>query len=467
VDFQTIASILESTALGWFGLSLLLLVVTFLQWRAHTRATSQVRLAQNECEKLQAEVATFASLEEQLQSERLEASELRVDRDTLAADMIRMEERLRHETRSGEEKVELLTAARKQLSDEFQSLAGKIFDEKRQHFTRDSKQVLDGALNPLREQLKDFKAKVEDVYDKESKERLSLLHEVGQLKNLNEQMSQDAVNLTRALKGDKKTQGNWGEVILERVLQESGLRNGHEYFTQESYLTEDGKRRVPDVVVRLPEEKDIVIDSKVSLVDYEQYASSEDDQERAGALKRHIQAIKNHIEGLSFKDYEKLEGLRTLDFVLIFIPIESAFIAAFDADPTMFGQAYEKHIIVVSPTTLLATLRTVSSIWRYEQQNRNAEKIAAQAGAIHDQFVLVVETLNELDRHLEKSREAFDHTMRRLSTGRGNLSNRVVQLEKLGARTKRKLPKNVVEFDGDEEPAVLDIKPDDDDDKSS
>ena len=218
------------------------------------------------------------------------------------------------------------------------------------------------------------------MHEKQRLDRASLKSELDHIKELNKQMSEDAVNLTRALKGDKRAQGNWGEVVLERILEDSGLREGHEYETQVSARSDEGQLQRPDVVVRLPEEKDIIIDSKVSLVDYERYVSAVDEDERQEALAAHVAAVKQHIAGLSFKEYEKLPGLRSLDFVLLFIPIESAFMAAFDSDRDMFRIAYDKNIIVVSPTTLLATLRTVQTIWRYERQNQNVEKIAQQAG---------------------------------------------------------------------------------------
>ena len=363
------------------------------------------------------------------------------------AELARLRERLEQEGRSAEEKLELLKGARKELGEEFNNLANRIFDEKSRRLLETNRDALKTTLDPLKTQLKDFRKKVEDVYDKESRDRVSLLHELGNLKELNQRMSEDAVNLTRALKGDKKTQGNWGEVVLERVLEDSGLRKGHEYETQFSAVSEDGQRRQPDVVVRLPEGKDIVIDSKVSLVDYERYVSTEDEVERQQALASHVAAVKQHIAGLSFKEYEKLEGLRSLDFVLLFIPIESAFMAAFDSDPSMFKTAYDKQIIVVSPTTLLATLRTVQTIWRYEHQNRNAEKIASQAGKIHDQFALVLESLEEIGKHLDKAQGAWDKTRDRISSGRGNLVKRVQDLETMGARTKKKLPAGMIEDD--------------------
>jgi DNA recombination protein RmuC len=367
----------------------------------------------------------------------------------------RLEERLEQEGRSAQEKLELLQGARKQLGEEFNNLANRIFEEKSQRLVQTNRDTLQTTLDPLKTQIKDFRKKVEDVYDKESRDRISLRHELENLKQLNQRMSEDAINLTRALKGDKKTQGNWGEVVLERVLEDSGLRKGYEYETQFSAVSAEGQRRLPDVVVRLPDDKDIIIDSKVSLVDYERYVNADNDEDRQSALAAHVRAIMQHIKGLSLKEYEQLEGLRSLDFVLLFIPIESAFMAAFDSDPTMFKTAYDKQIIVVSPTTLLATLRTVQTIWRYEHQNRNAEKIAQQAGKIHDQFARVLESLQDIGKHLNKAQEAWEKTRERMSSGRGNLVKRVQDLEKLGARTKKTLPAQMLGEDiaGDGEPA--------------
>ena len=360
---------------------------------------------------------------------------------------VRLQERMEHESRAAAEKLQLLQQARKQLEDEFSLLANRIFEEKSQRFVKTNRETLQATLDPLKTQLKDFRARVEDVYDRETRDRLSLRHEINSLKQLNQRMSEDAVNLTRALKGDKKAQGNWGEIVLERVLEESGLRRGHEYETQFSATSRDGQRRQPDVIIRLPEGRDIIVDSKVSLVAYERFVVSEDEEEKRQALATHVLAVKQHIDSLSLKEYEQLEGVNSLDFVLLFIPIESAFMAAFDSDPSMFASAYDKHIIVVSPTTLLATLRTVQTIWRYEHQNRNAEKIAAQAGAIHDQFALVLESLEEVGRNIDRAHESWEKTRLRLNTGRGNLVKRVRDLEKLGARTKRKLPASMTPED--------------------
>ncbi|MFA7553007.1 MAG: DNA recombination protein RmuC [Spongiibacteraceae bacterium] len=350
---------------------------------------------------------------------------------------------LEYQKESAAEKIKMLEQTRQQLSQDFELLANRIFDEKTDRFDKSNKTALDTVLTPLREQLKDFKQKVEDVYDKDSRERISLAAELGQLKQLNQQMSVDALNLTNALKGDNKAQGNWGEVILERVLEESGLHKGREYDTQVSLKTEQGERRNPDVVIRLPERKDIIVDSKVSLVHYERYCNSVDEIERQQALKAHVSSVRNHITNLSIKDYEQLEGIRTLDFVFIFIPIESAFMAAFEHDQSMFKQAYEKNIIVVGPTTLLATLRTVQSIWRYERQNKNAEEIARQAGAMHDKFVGFINDLDRVSESLLKAGQAHQSAMNKLIDGKGNLVGSARRLEKLGAKVKKTLPASV------------------------
>lgn len=331
---------------------------------------------------------------------------------------------------------------------QFEQLATKIFEEKSSKFTEQNKTGLDGLLNPLREQLKSFHEKVESTYSNESRERFALKEQIVRLEGLNRQISDDASNLAKALKGDKKLQGNWGEVILSRVLEESGLREGHEYVTQFSVRDADGQLRLPDVIVRLPENRDIVIDAKVSLNDYERYCASDDVAERERYLKMHTAAVRNHIKGLSEKRYEDLPGLRTLDFVFLFMPIESAFMLAVEHEPALFREAFDKKIIIVSPTTLLATLRTVESIWRYERQNQNAEKIAKEAGLLHDKFASLLDHLDSLGRSLEKSQEHFRKTISSLS-GHGGLVGKVENLKKLGAKAKKALPLERLDIAGD------------------
>jgi DNA recombination protein RmuC len=358
----------------------------------------------------------------------------------LKTELARQQSAYQHLQTATAEQIALLSDAKKQLTDQFEQLANRIFDEKSQRFQSHSREALELQLKPFRDQLTEFRGRVDHIYSDENRERGELKEQLKNLQEMNRSISKEAQNLTRALKGDNKAQGNWGEVILERVLEESGLRKGHEYLTQQSFTDDSGKRRQPDVIVRLPDDKDIVIDAKVSLIAYERYCSSEDEGERQAFLREHAQSVKAHINGLSTKGYEHIEELRTLDFVFIFIPVEAAFMAAFEHDPELFRNAYEKNIIVVGPTTLLATLRTVQSIWRYERQNQNAEKIAKEAGALHDQFALVVQSLEDVGKHLDRGRDAFDKTMNRMTMGRGNLVGRVSRLEALGAKVKKTLP---------------------------
>lgn len=384
--------------------------------------------------------ALLLQLQPQLDERERQRQQLQREIGELRADLAAQRSAMIESQRAAAEKLELLQAARQQLTQEFQLLATRIFDEKNARFSQQSQTTLEMTLNPLKEQLSQFRQRVEMVYDSENKERAQLRTELQQLKELNRRMSEEALNLTRALKGENKTAGNWGEVVLERVLEESGLRKGHEYETQFASRDDSGRRRHPDVVVRLPDSKDIVIDAKVSLVHYERYCRSDDEAERSAAIRAHIASLRSHVEGLSIKDYEGLEGIRSLDFVLIFVPIEAAFLAAFEHDPELFRIAYDRNIIVVSPTTLLATLRTVQTIWRYERQNANAEAIASRAGKLHDQFALVLESLQELGKQLDRSREGYDKVLDRLVRGRNNVVRQIDDLARLGARTKRRLP---------------------------
>ncbi len=402
--------------------------------------------------------ARLQQLAPQLEERERQRQQLQQQNGELRAELAAQRSTMVESQRAAAEKLELLQSARQQLTQEFEALSTRIFDEKSERFTKQSQTTLETTLNPLKEQLSQFRQRVETVYDTENKDRAQLRAELNQLKALNQRMSEEALNLTRALKGENKTAGNWGEVVLERVLEESGLRKGHEYETQFASRDDSGRRRHPDVVVRLPDNKDIVIDAKVSLVHYERYCSSDDEAERGTAIRAHVASLRGHIEGLSIKDYEGLEGIRSLDFVLIFVPIEAAFLAAFEHDPELFRIAYDRNIIVVSPTTLLATLRTVQSIWRYERQNANAEAIASRAGKLHDQFALVLESLQELGKQLDRSREGYDKVVDRLARGRNNVVRQVDDLAKLGARTKRRLPAAFTpdaELEAADEPAAL------------
>lgn len=338
-----------------------------------------------------------------------------------------------------EEKIAFLKDAKIQLMTEFQNLANRIFEEKSSHFTHQNRVGIDNLLIPFREQLNDLRNKVEDVYDKETRDRVSLFQEIKQLRNLNQQISQDAVNLTNALKGDNKRQGCWGEVILERVLEAAGLQKGREYDVQKSLRDQKGNVYRPDIIIRLPEGKDIVIDSKVSLKAWEKYSSAEKSQEKMQALKAHHDSIRNHIKILSTKNYHTLKGIRSLDFVLLFIPIEAAFLTAVEAGLDLFDMAFKKNIMLICPSTLLATLRIVQNIWRQEDQNRNSAEIAKKSGDLYNKIVGFVDALEDIGKQLDKAKNSYTLAHKRLFSGNGNLLNRTEELKQLGVSAKKEL----------------------------
>jgi len=397
--------------------------------------------------KLAAEAERRAVAEEK--SSRIPVLEENLDKARqenilLQTRMSELDTRLEDERKNAGEKLVLLQEAREQLKLEFQNVANKIFEDKSQKFTEQNKENIEGVLKPMREQLVDFKKKVEDVYDKESKDRISLLTEIIHLKSLNERISEDAINLTNALKGQSKTRGSWGEMILERVLEESGLHKGREYEVQAMYASEEGHRRHPDVIVHLPEGKDIVIDSKVSLTAYEKYCSADTDEKREKRLKEHLISIRTHIKDLSEKRYEELEGITTLDFVLMFLPIEGAFWTAIESEQGLFNEAFNKNIMLVSPSTLLATLRIINNIWRYEDQNKNAMIIAKKAGDLYGKFVGFVEALEDVGQKIGKAQESYKTARDRLSKGKGNLVRRTEELKQLGVKAKKELPADLI-----------------------
>ncbi|MGZ8163209.1 MAG: DNA recombination protein RmuC [Methylobacter sp.] len=359
-----------------------------------------------------------------------------------------LQTRMDEQVKNAAEKLKLLQDSEARLTTQFENLASKIFDERSRQFTEHNKTSLDHIVTPLREQLGEFKQRIETVYDNENKDRISLREEIVSLRRDTAQMNQEALNLTRALKGDKKTQGNWGEMILEKVLEKSGLRKGIEYETQGAFRDEDNKLFKPDIIIRLPENKDVIIDSKVSLLAYERYCSTEDDLERITALRQHTDAVREHIKSLSGKDYFGLKGLRSLDFVLLFIPIEAAFIAAFQADERLFSDAFEYKIVVVTPTTLLATLRTVENIWRYERRNENARAIADKAGIVYDKIRGFVDELDKLGKQLSTVNNTYDGVMNKLTGGHGNLIRHASSFVDLGVKVRKTFPKSITEQAG-------------------
>ncbi|MCO4836736.1 MAG: DNA recombination protein RmuC [Oceanospirillaceae bacterium] len=301
-------------------------------------------------------------------------------------------------------------------------------------------------LNPLKQQLGDFRKKVDDVYDKDARDRAGLTQQINSLLELNNKLSSDAINLTKALKGDNKAQGNWGEMVLEQVLEQSGLRKGHEYQTQVNLTQVDGKRLQPDVVIHMPENKDVVVDSKVTLVAYERYQNAQDEAERSIALAEHLASVRAHIKGLSGKSYESAQGVSSLDYVLLFIPIESAYMLALQADADLFVSAMKNNIMLVSPATLLMVLRTIHNIWRYEHQSQNAKEISRQAEEMHKKLVDFVTSMDSVGSHLVRAQDAYDTAHKRLSSGRGNLINRAQSMVKLGGiQPKKALPEAMIE----------------------
>ncbi len=355
------------------------------------------------------------------------------------------------------EKLNLLENAERQLSTQFENLANKIFEQKSEKFTRTSETGITQLIAPLKEQIESFKRQVSEQYVKEGQERASLKTEILSLKELNKQITEEAAALTNALKGDNKQQGNWGELVLDRILSESGLRNGHEYETQKSLKDEHGKRYQPDVVVHLPNDKDIVIDSKVSLIAHEKYVNAKNDDDAQRAIKEHINSISGHIKGLSKKDYQDLTGVRTLDYVLMFIPIESAFISAIEHAPELIKRALDNQIMLVSPTNLLVALRTINNIWQYEYQNQNANKIADQARKMYDKFHGFVTDMEKIGRNVDATAKAYDAAMGKLSTGRGNLIRQAEQFKKLGVAPTKSLGIGLIDGSADDEEFDADI----------
>ena len=398
----------------------------------------------------------LSQLEQENRDLRLRAESLSDEFNQLKVELREQQVTLDKERRSAAEKMELLEKNRDALKQEFENLANRIFDQKSERFSQQSKTSLDSLLNPFRDQLQDFRKRVEDVYTTETRDRQALRSEIKSLQDLNRQITEEAANLTRALKGDKKVQGNWGELILERVLERSGLRKGVEYETQGSYRDEDNQLLRPDVIVHLPDQRNLVVDSKVSLLAYQQWVVAEEDSARDEALKQHVEAVRSHIRSLSEKDYSQLNGLHSPDFVLLFMPIEPAFVAAFQQDENLFAEAFERKIIVVTPTTLLATLRTIENIWRYERQSQNARRIADRAGAVYDKLRVFVEAMERLGTQLHTAQGTYDNAMNTLTRGRGNLISQANRFVELGVRVKKELPKAIVEqaeVDADDEDA--------------
>ncbi|HLT05806.1 MAG TPA: DNA recombination protein RmuC [Pseudomonas sp.] len=428
-----------------------------LEERAHTALLSQdllngqLRECREELGELQqhnaaqqAELAAQRRERELLMREQQAWKAERERQETLlrqlVAERAALQAELREQQQAHQQRLADLQAARDTLKAQFAELAGSIFAEREQS----SQQRLGQLLEPLKERIQAFEKRVEDSYQQEARERFSLAREVQRLQQLNQRLGEEATNLTRALQG-QKNQGSWGELVLERVLEHAGLAKGREYHTQVSLQSPDGQRFQPDVLIQLPGDKQVVVDAKVSLTAYQAMLGAEDEATREASLKRHVQSLRGHLKGLSVKDYQRLEGLHSLDFVLLFVPIEAAFAAALQADPGLFQEAYEQHIVIVSPTTLLATLRVIDSLWRQERQSQNAREIAERAGALYDKFVAFVQDLDEVGMRLQQLDKAYAGARNKLVDGRGNLIGRAENLKLLGARASKSLPAELLE----------------------
>lgn len=403
--------------------------------QATEQLKNQLQLAEEKNKMVAQEIQ---DLKPSLSQEREKSLELSKQLTATQTEYKNLQERL------AEQKAEM-EKLNERFSIEFKNLANEILEEKSKKFTEQNKVNIGEILAPLKERIGEFQKKVEESNKEGAERNASLVQQIKHLSDLNKQITKEAENLTKALKGDSKTQGNWGEVILERILEKSGLEKGREYETQVSEVGEDGRRYQPDVVVKLPDNKHIIIDSKVSLTSYERFASGENEDEQLANLKAHITSIKAHVKGLGDKNYQNLYGFEGLDFVLLFIPIEPAFTLAVQHDPELFNEAYSKNIVIVSPTTLIATLRTISSIWKQEYQNKNAIEIANQSGALYDKFQAFTEDLIGIGKHLSGTQKAYQDSMKKLSEGTGNLVRRAENLKKLGAKASKQIDSRLID----------------------
>lgn len=396
-----------------------------------------------------------ADLHQREQAERYDAQQQQLA--AVQADRRALRTQLDAEREQSHEKLSLLIEAREQLSHQFKALASEILDEKSRKFTEQNQLNLGQLLNPLQERLKAFQTKVEEVYVNESKDRSALVEQVKNLTQLNNALSQDTQNLTQALKGDRKAQGDWGEIILDDVLEKAGLMRGQHYVKQGGVSNAEGQgTSIPDVVIRLPGERFLVVDSKLTLPDYRAFAAADEEGERSAALRRHLAAIRAHIKGLSEKKYQTLYDLKSLDFVVMFVPLEPAFTMAVTHDSELFQHAWEKNVLLVSPSTLLFVVRTVANLWRQEDLSRNAKDISAQGAKLYEKLVGFVTDLDDVGKRIQQANESFGEARRKLRDGNGNLIGQAEKLRKLGIKPSKALPSSWVESAAD---GALDLAP--------
>ena len=411
-------------------------------------ASLQNNQANFEVQKREKEVLFSQQKEDflkRLDEKTKENGELRREKEFSSIELARKNEELKNLQLKLNENKEEVEKLQDKFTKEFENLANKILDEKSNKFTEQNKKNIKDILNPLQEKIQTFEKKVEDTQKESISMHSALKEQLLGLKELNAQMSKETINLTKALKGDSKTQGNWGELVLERVLEKSGLEKDREYFVQQSFTNEEGKRIMPDVVIHLPDNKKMVVDSKVSLTAYEQFINTEDDIEKERFLKDHVNSLKRHVEQLSEKKYEDIYKIESPDFVLLFVPIEPAFAVALNEDNTLYNKAFERNIVIVTPTTLLATLRTIDTMWNNEKQQRNALEIARQAGALYDKFQGLLIDLVNIGKKIDGTKADYSAAMNKLVEGRGNLITSVEKLKKMGAKAKKALPEKILE----------------------
>jgi DNA recombination protein RmuC len=386
---------------------------------------------------------TIGELKQTVEKIETEREAIRREKEFLNTELSRRNTEFENLQQQNLKRDEELAKQQEQLRKDFELMASKILDEKSEKFTLQNKENIKNILNPLEEKIKTFEKKVEDTQKESISMHSALKEQLLGLKDLNQQMAKEATNLTKALKGDSKTQGNWGELVLERVLEKSGLEKDREYFVQQNFQREDGSRVMPDVVLHLPDSKKMIIDSKVSLTDYERLVNADDD-EREFHLKAHVNSIKKHVDQLSAKNYQDLYDIESPDFVLMFIPIEPAFAVAINEDNSLYNKAFEQNIVIVTPSTLLATLRTIDTMWNNEKQQQNAIEIAKQAGALYDKFEGLVQDLTGVGKKIDAAKNDYSSAMNKLVEGKGNLISRVEKIKKMGAKAKKSLPENII-----------------------
>ena len=395
--------------------------------------------------------SSLARAELQAQTETALALSLRTERDQALQNAIRLEAELDSERKQGLGRIESLNEAKEALTSQFKNLANEILEDKSKRFTEQNAASLDALLKPLQTKLTEFKEQVNNSYGNEARERFALKSEIERLANLNLRMSDETRSLTQALKGDSKVQGNWGELVLESILESSGLRKGEEYVVQDSHTQSDGSRLQPDVVIKLPEGRSLVVDSKVSITAYARHAETTDPATAERELAAHVQSLRQHIQGLSGKNYSSLYGVGSVDFVLMFVPIEPAFLLALKTAPNLYQEALAKNIVLVCPSTLMATLRTVAHLWRQDHQNRNALEIAKQCGSLYDKFVGFVDDLEKLGQRLDQAQTSYHDAFNKLKTGKGNLIRSAEKVRELGVKPSKNLSTPLIESSSDSE----------------